>query len=44
MILARISTSPTAARVVDLIRRKGAGTKTLMVVSTSARTPASPGH
>jgi Lrp/AsnC family transcriptional regulator, leucine-responsive regulatory protein len=40
LALLRVRDVEDLKRVVDLIRRKGAGTKTLMVVGTSARTPA----
>jgi Lrp/AsnC family transcriptional regulator, leucine-responsive regulatory protein len=40
LALLRVRDVADLKRVVDLIRRKGAGTKTLMVVGTSARTPA----
>ena len=40
LALLRVRDVEDLKRVVDLIRRKGAGTKTLMVVGTSARGPA----
>ncbi|MGH3266863.1 MAG: Lrp/AsnC family transcriptional regulator [Trebonia sp.] len=40
LALLRVRDVEDLKRVVDLIRRKGAGTKTLMVVGTSPRTPA----
>ncbi len=39
LALLRVRDVEDLKRVIDLIRRKGAGTKTLMVVGTSARTP-----
>jgi Lrp/AsnC family leucine-responsive transcriptional regulator len=40
LALLRVRDVEDLKRVIDLIRRQGAGTKTLMVVGTSARTPA----